>query len=162
MSVRKLTNGLLAALAVTLVPTIQATLPGAGSVRAGEPDLPPADPFAFDPDFHWFEPVYDADLLDLRPKDRANEGWYATYDKLHLYGSRPDLRDTGGAGGLSTFSHEHKLDEGGGHRYEVGYMAPGVDQGWQFSYSNLDVKADSQFGVRRVNRLNEDVLTDGP
>ncbi len=42
------------------------------------------------PDFQWFEPVTNLDLADMKPKKRAHSGWFATYDRLNLYGSRPD------------------------------------------------------------------------
>ncbi len=120
MSVRKLTASLLTILAML------------GSLATGyaQDHVPPADPFAFDPDFQWFRPVYDLDLEDMKPKKRANTGWYATYDRLALYGSRPELAETQDA--------ETKLDLGWGHRYEIGYMLPDVEHGWMFTYTEMN------------------------
>ena len=101
MSVRKLTASLLAALAVA----------GATNLAtAQESNL--ADPFEFDPDFHWFEPVYDADLQDVTAKKRASTGWFATYDRIHLYGTGPETTEPG--------IDKNRLDGGWGYRYELG------------------------------------------
>src|SRR5690606_8581177 len=82
-----------------------------GSLRAGDGEhLPFRDPFAFDPDFRWFEPVYDADLMDMKPKKRANTGCYGSYDRMELWLSRPE-----GEGS------EWLLDNGSGNRYDLGY-----------------------------------------
>ncbi len=140
MSVRKLTAGLLTALAL---------LGGVASVNAQE-HVPVADPFAFDPDFRWFEPVYDMDLADLKPKKRAHSGWYATYDRINLYGSRPELDEPG--------ISETKLDGGWGYRYQVGYMLPGEDKGWLFNWTHNGV---GQFFTVRQERLNRFIDPDG-
>ncbi|MGI9471598.1 MAG: BBP7 family outer membrane beta-barrel protein [Rubripirellula sp.] len=135
MSVRKLASSLIAALAL---------LGGAVTVSAQHP-VHLADPLEFDPDFDWFEPVYDLDLEDMKPKKRAPTGWFATYDRLNLYGSRPELDST--AGPIS----ETKIDSGWGHRYEVGYMLPDDDTGWLFNWTTLGV---GKFFTQRQERLN--------
>ncbi len=140
MSVRKLTASLLTALAM---------LGGVASVDAQE-KFPAADPFAFDPDFNWFEPVYDMDLADMKPSKRAPTGWFATYDRLNLYGSRPEL-DVPTIQGQGSINAETKLDSGWGHRYEIGYMLPGEDNGWTFNWTENDVS--EHYAVRR-ERLN--------
>lgn len=138
MSVRKLAASLLTALAM---------LGGVNGVDAGDPTahLPPADPFAFDPDFRWFEPVYDVDLMDMKAKHRAPTGWFATYDRLNLYGSRPETDNSQGS--------ETKLDAGWGHRYEIGYMDQ-KNSGWTFNWTENNVA--QAFFVRReaANRYN--------
>lgn len=136
MSVRKLTASLLTALAM---------LGGVASVGAQE-HFPAADPFAFDPDFNWFEPVYDMDLADMKPSKRAPTGWFATYDRLNLYGSRPETDEFQTA--------ETKLDSGYGHRYEIGYMIPGADTGWTFNWTNNDIWASSIVRREALNRYN--------
>ena len=113
MSVRKLTARICGSLVL---------LCGLASAEAqhvtGE-HFPVADPFQFDPDFRWFEPIYDMDLADMKPKKRANTGWFATYDRTNLYGSRPDLdRPQDG---------DTLLDSGWGNRYEIGFMLPDED-----------------------------------
>lgn len=141
MSVRKLASSLLAALAL---------LGGAVTVNAQQP-VHLADPFEFDPDFQWFEPVYDLDLEDMKPKKRAPTGWFATYDRLNLYGSRPELD----APNIS----ETKLDSGWGHRYELGYMLPDDDTGLLFNWTTVGV---GQFFTQRQERLNRYIdPTDG-
>jgi len=144
MSVRTLTANLLVALA---------TLCGFASVQAQE-YFPAADPFAFDPDFRWFEPVSDMDLADMKPKKRANTGWFATYDRLHLYGSRPEI--------FNENNGRNSLDSGWGHRYEVGYMLPDVDNGWLFNWTSNDVTASFVVPRERLNRVNVGDLSDPP
>jgi len=129
MSVRKLTAGLLAILLVlgTAVRTL-----------GWEPQHVFVDPHEFDPDFHWFEPVSDMDLADMKPKKRAHTGWYATYDRINLYGSRPDV--------VTPQQIDSKLDSGWGHRYQVGYMLPGEDTGWLFNWTENDVNEVDYIG----------------
>jgi len=117
---------------------------------AQDHNLPPVDPFAFDPDYQWFEPIYEADLIDVKPKKRANTGWFATFDRLNLYGTRPETP--------IAFNGETKLDHGDGGRYEIGYMLPQKDTGYLFTWTNNDVY-DAQ-GVRqeRLNRYSLDDL----
>ncbi|TWU36143.1 hypothetical protein Poly41_38960 [Novipirellula artificiosorum] len=138
MSVRKLTASLLTSLAML----------GAIAIGNAQEHVPPADPFAFEPDFQWFRPVTDMDLADMKPKKRANTGWFATYDRLALYASRPELDDLTSA--------ETKLDLGWGNRYEIGYMLPDVEHGWMFTYTNLHGPSAYDTVIReRLNRTNE-------
>ena len=140
MSVRKLTASLLTALAI---------LGGVASVQAQE-HFPVADPFEFEPDFQWFEPINAMDLADMKPQKRAHNGWFATYDRLNLYGSRPELDEPG--------ISETKLDSGWGWRYEIGYMLPGEDSGWCFNYTHTGV---GKFFTVRKERLNRFIDPDG-
>ena len=140
MSVRKLTASLLTALAM---------LAGGTSVHAQE-YLPPADPHAFDPDFRWFEPVHDMDLADMKAKYRANTGWFGTYDRLKLYASRPETNNPRAS--------ETQLDSGDGDRYEVGYMLPS-ENGWMFTYTDMDVDQYDTLRHERLNRYSEAELT---
>lgn len=144
MSVRKLTARIFGSLVL---------LCGLASTHAQQ-HVPVADPFQFDPDFRWFEPIYNMDLADMKPKKRANTGWFATYDRLNLYGSRPELERTQDGDTL--------LDSGMGHRYELGYMLPDKDNGWLFSWVNNDVTQFSIVRKERGNRLNEDELAGTP
>ncbi len=140
MSVRKLTTKLTMLLVLAT---------GGVSASAQEHDHLLADPFAFDPDFQWFEPVYDADILDMKPKNRAHTGWFATYDRINLYGSRPSESDENIGGG-------NRLDSGGGQRYEVGYMRPDEDTGMLFTYLRNEAGATDGLRVDRLNRINAD------
>ena len=149
MSVRKLAAGLLTTL-LTL-----GTMSGASGQGHG---APPVDPFAFDPQFRWFEPVYDIDLEELKPEKRAANGWFATYDRLNLYGSRPETVDTNFEGG------EFKLDAGWGHRYEVGYMKPHKDTGYTFTYTDNTVNELFTVTNEAANRfitIDDDGNVDG-
>ena len=142
MSVRKL-----AAAALTTFATLAAT-GGAVAQDGARPlmnGLPPVDPFEFKPQFRWFEPVYDVDLEELKPEKRAPNGWFATYDRLNLYGSRPETNFSLFDGG------EGKLDSGYGDRYEVGYMLPHEDTGWTFTYTDNEV---SEAFLTDVNTSN--------
>lgn len=144
MSVRKLTTKLTMLLVL---------ITGSARVSAQTSLLPSADPFAFDPDYQWFEPIYEADMMDMKPKKRAHSGWFATYDKLNLWGKRPDsVQDDGG------FEDDYKLDEGSGDRYEFGYMHPDEETGILFSFMDLDVSARDGTRIDRINRLNVENL----
>lgn len=141
MSVRKLTFGLLVAAAL---------LAGQRGAEAQE-HLPVADPFHFDPDFRWFEPVYAADLMDMKPSKRASTGWYGAYDKMRLYSSRPDvaiLREG------NTGDFEDGLDPGWGDRFDFGYMTDD-GHGWSATYMNIAGPAAYDTVLQeRINRLN--------
>ncbi len=113
------------------------------ALRAGDGEhLPFRDPFAFDPDFRWFEPVHDADLADMKPAKRANTGWYGSYDRMELWLSRPEEQG----------SH-WLLDHGSGNRYDLGYMLD-EDHGWAMTYMNLGVNAFDGVNRERLNRYN--------
>jgi hypothetical protein len=145
MSVRKLTASLFTTLAL---------LGGIVTASAGAPEhFPVADPFAFDPDFRWFEPVYDMDLADLKPSKRAHSGWFATYDRLNLYASRPETEEPG--------SNETMLDSGWGWRYQIGYMLPGEDNGWLFNWTHQNTGAFFSVNQERLNRYNGDQVFGG-
>jgi hypothetical protein len=143
MSVRKLTARICGSLVL---------LCGLATANAQE-HVPVADPFEFDPDFRWFEPIYQADLMDMKPSKRANYGWFATYDRLNLYGSRPELF---GPNGIQR--GETRLDSGWGNRYELGFMLPEEDNGWLFSWIDTTVNKYDKTRRERLNRLNEDDL----
>tara|TARA_R110002049_G_scaffold305056_2_gene501062 strand:+ start:31666 stop:32838 length:1173 start_codon:yes stop_codon:yes gene_type:complete len=117
--------------------------------------FPAQDPFAFDPDFRWFEPVTNMDLADMKAKKRANTGWFATYDRLNLYGSRPEI-DRVNNGALVPVGAQTKLDSGWGHRYELGYMLPDADTGWLFNWTSADVYQGSIIRTERINRIDDD------
>ena len=142
MSVRKLTAGVFAILAML------GSITGANAQEHFN-NLPPADPFAFDPDFRWFEPVYNMDLADMKAKHRAPTGWFGTYDRLSLYASRPETNDSQGA--------ESKLDNGWGHRYEVGFMTP-EKSGWTFTWTEMGVAEADTIRYEAANRVNEVAL----
>lgn len=149
MSVRKLTFLLLAAAALFM---------GQRQVNAQE-YLPVADPFRFDPDFQWFEPVYEADLADMKPSKRASTGWYGTFDRMFLYFSRPEIdRLREGAGQ----DHFDGMDGGWGNRIRVGYMLE-ENHGWSSTWFNISgPNAAETLLVERLNRLNVEDLQGPP
>ena len=91
----------------------------------------------------------------MKAKKRANTGWFATYDRIHLYGSRPETSRLV-PGGITEFGAEAKLDSGWGHRYEFGYMLPDEDTGWLFNWTTLYVGQSSVIPVERINRIDLD------
>jgi hypothetical protein len=134
--------------AVALVATVCGSTtitPGTTQAQVAPGHTPFQDPFAFDPDFNWFEPIYQADFEDMKPKKRANRGWFGSYDRINLYSSRPEGGDD-----------SSQFDSGWGHRYDVGFMLE-EETGWLASY--IDLNGPNAFdGHRRerLNRLNED------
>ncbi len=144
MSVRKLTANVLTALVL---------LCGYSTVHA-QKFLPYEDPLAFDPDFRWFEPISDMDLADLKPIKRANTGWFATYDRLNLYATRPTLDNPNRS--------EKAMDGGLGNRYQFGYMIPYQDTGWLLSYTTLGIGGFFTTPRERINIINVDALEGDP
>jgi hypothetical protein len=107
--------------------------------------LPIADPLEFNPDHRYFEPIYNIDLACLKPEDRANTGWFGTYDRAYLWVSNPDGREdyTSGA-------------RGWGNRYEIGYMLE-EDNGWSSTIWHMGGPNDyDQITVTRLNQYNPD------
>ncbi len=143
MSVRKLTAGLLTALALL----------GSFQTVQAQDFFQIADPFEFDPDFRWFETTSQLDIEDMKPKQRAHYGWFGTYDRMTLFGSRPELDDPNAS--------ETKLDQGWGHRYEVGYMSDCGDKGWTFNWTRHSIGKYHTVARERVNRINLDDLNGG-
>ena len=144
MSVRKLTASLVFGLMILC----------GSSVRAQEIS-PIVDPFSFDPDFKWFEPIYDVDLATTKPSKLANYGWFASYERIHGYGSRPELIN-------DPTATDRRLDSGWGDRYEIGYMLQNVDNGWLFTATDMGVGQFFTVARERLNRLNVDDLNGEP
>ena len=148
MSVRKLASSVLVALALL----------GGATISDAKDPINVVDPFEFDPDFRWFEPVYDLDLADMKPEKRAHSGWFATYDRLNLFAGRPDV--------FRPDTAQEKLDSGWGHRYEVGFMLPGDNNGWLFNWTNMNVAATDTIRQERLNRYiapdNDEYPPPGP
>ncbi len=128
------------AMAAAATCTSGALLPSHCNAQINSPII---DPFAFDPDFNWFEPIYQADFEDMKPKKRANRGWYATYDRLNLYTSRPEQEQG-----------KNRLDSGWGSRFDVGYMLE-EENGWALTYLTMTGpgKYDEQ-DIERLQRIN--------
>ena len=140
MSVRTLTAKLIGSLVI---------LCGITSVQAQE--SPFADPLDFDPDFRWFEPIYDIDIAETHPRRRPNNGWFASYDRTYMYGSRPELE-------VPQSDNEFIFDDGWGHRWEMGFMLPEEHTGWLFSYVQQKIAGANVTRHTRGNVFNEDEL----
>lgn len=158
MSVRKLAlaalsrvNSLRQSLAENRTPIVRGIAITAGLFLAtgdamaqsgGKHQLPPHDPLMLDADYQWFEPITAADLADLKPKKRANTGWYGGVDRLNLWVTRPE-----GEGG------DWMLDRGTGHRLDIGYMLDN-DHGMSMTFIDFGVNATWGFDRERLNRYN--------
>lgn len=158
MSVRKLAlaalcrvNSLRQSLAENRTPIVRGIAITAGLFLAtgdnlaqagGGHQLPPHDPLMLDADYQWFEPITAADLADLKPKKRANTGWYGGVDRLNLWLTRPENEQG-----------DWLLDRGTGHRLDLGYMLDN-DHGWAMSYMDFSVNATEGFDRERLNRYN--------
>lgn len=137
MSVQKLTLGLMVTVAIFCATQT-------ASAQTGE-YLPFADPMEFDPDFRWFEPVTAMDLADMRPRQRASTGWFAGFDKMNLYISRPE-----------NVPSYYQLDDGWGDRVDIGYMTED-HHGWLASFMNINGPNATRTTRReRINRVNPD------
>ena len=147
MSVRKLTTRIFA-MTILFVSMV------GGSSLFAQTGFPAADPLEFDPDFRWFEPVNQFDFDDMKPLQRRGSGWFATYDRLNLHGSRPETDDNNAS--------ETKIDSGWGHRYEFGYMVPSENTGWMFTWTENDVAQYFEVARERLNRVNLDDLNGAP
>jgi len=144
MSVRKLTTSLFTALAF---------FAGGQSLSAQNNNyLTPGDPFHLEQELAWFEPLYDADILDVKPKKRANTGWFGTVDKLALYASRPNLT-------IDEGRSVRQLDNGSGTRYEFGYMTP-EESGLLFSFGDFGASELEGFQILRIPLLNDEQILD--
>ncbi len=139
MSVLKLTIGCLAVLAITS---------GIRNASAHDGEhMPFADPFAFEPDFRWFEPVTSMDLADMRPSKRASIGWYGGADLMQLWVNRPQSSTT-----------YYNLDSTWGSRLDFGFMNE-ERHGWQATYSQFGSPGASRVvALERLNRLNPEDL----
>lgn len=166
MSVRKLAlaalcrvNSLRQSLAENRTPIVRGIAITAGLFLAtgdnlaqagGGHQLPPHDPLMLDADYQWFEPITAADLADLKPKKRANTGWYGGVDRLNLWATRPENEPS-----------SWLLDRGTGYRLDLGYMLDN-DHGWAMSYLDFSVNASEGFDRERLNRYNLGALEGEP
>ncbi len=155
----RLRRWLAAVIAATSVATTAASTATAQNMSAPMHDERD-DTFAMEvrnEDLRWFEPLYGADIADMKPMQRANSGFFATYDKLKLYGSRPDLDITTGPNDPLPQRSFDRLDDGNGNRYEFGYMDRHADTGFLFTYSEYDIGSNDTVRRERLNRQNTDL-----
>ena len=104
-----------------LVAAIMSTALASGAY--GQKYQPFINPDTFGPDLQFFAP---ADVLEYGGEPQANTGWFATYDRLYWYVSRPDQTVANTA-----------MDHTWGNRFNVGYMTED-NHGWLFSATHID------------------------
>lgn len=125
------------------------------------PDLaqPFIEPFTFGSDFQFFAL---ADYGDFGNGPDANTGFFATFDRLYIWVTRPDdqvaPRPWIGSGG-QTLADQANGDFGWGNRFDLGYMSE-EDHGWMMSFWHLDgPNYFDQFVIERVDVID---LADAP
>ncbi|MEZ6091117.1 MAG: hypothetical protein R3C05_24465 [Pirellulaceae bacterium] len=105
----------------------------------GEPD----GILEFDTDFRWFETAYNADIAELSPKNRANTGWYGTFDRCKLFVTRPENQPS-----------YTEYDSGWANRIDFGHMGED-DRGWAMTYWSLTGPnayiTDAQYRANVIN-----------
>jgi hypothetical protein len=117
--------------------------------RGDNPDYlhPFIDHQTFEPDYQWFAPA-DVDPFGGGPK--PNTGWFATYDRVRFYTTRPRYIQSHTEGDFSW-----------GNRFDVGYMTD-EDHGWLFSFWHLDgPNATDVLTQERINIFEEDDEVNG-
>ncbi len=102
---------------------------------------PFSEPMSFDPDWQFFAPVQLQDLQDLTARQRANTGYYVTYDRLNIGLNRSD-----------TESASNKIDFTWGNRFDFGWMN-NKESGWMFSAMN--VSGPNVYNQYEQTRLNQ-------
>ena len=103
---------------------------------------PFSEPMAFDPDWQFFAPVQLQDLQDLTARQRANTGYYLTYDRLNIGLTRSD-----------TESASNKIDFTWGNRFDFGWMNS-KESGWMFSAINVSgPNVYNQYEQQRLNQF---------
>ena len=109
------------------------------------------EPDYFRPDFQFFAP---AQVDPYSGGEAPNVGFYATYDRLYINVARPDAQGSNSPSGLPG-------DFTSGWRFDLGYMTP-ERRGWELSawhFGGPNVYFAT--GQERINRRNEDDLSDG-
>ncbi len=117
---------------------------------------PSAEPMNFDPDWQFFAPVQLQDVEELSARQRANKGFFLTYDRMHLGFSRSD-----------TEAGSHQIDFTWGNRWDFGWMKEN-DHGWTFSA--MQVSGPNVYNIYEQNRVHqylsleqlEDLLEEDP
>ncbi len=102
------------------------------------PDVyqPFLEPDIFNPDYQFFAP---AEFSEFGRGEPPNRGWFATYDRLYLWVTRPDDQNAGGVypgSQPSVLGDDKGGDFGWGNRFDIGYMTA-EDHGWLLSFWKL-------------------------
>ena len=107
---------------------------------------PFSEPMEFDPDWQFFAPVQTQDFEDLTTRQRANNGFYLTYDRLRFGMSRS-----------LTESASSAIDFTWGNRFDFGWMKSD-ESGWMFSTTH--VGGPNSSNILEQQRLNQFVNDD--
>jgi hypothetical protein len=107
---------------------------------------PFSEPMEFDPDWQFFAPVQLQDMQDLTARQRANTGYFATYDRMYVGLNRSD-----------TEAASHTIDFTWGNRFDFGWMKSD-ESGWLFSASNIS--GPNAYNILPQQRLNQFVSAD--
>ena len=103
---------------------------------------PFSEPMAFDPDWQFFAPVQMQDLQDLTARQRANTGYYLTYDRLNIGVTRSESETS-----------SNKIDFTWGNRFDFGWMNS-KESGWMFSAINVSgPNVYNQYEQQRLNQF---------
>lgn len=107
---------------------------------------PFSEPMEFDPDWQFFAPVQLQDMQDLTARQRANNGFYVTYDRMSIGLNRPESE-------AASFA----IDSTWGNRYDFGWMNS-KESGWMFSA--IDIGGPNVYETVSQQRLNQYVTTE--
>ncbi len=105
---------------------------------ADQPYHPFAEPMSYDPDWQFFAPVDIQELDDLSARQRANVGWYLTYDRVHIGLDRPIIE-----------VDSNTFDRAWGNLWTFGVMTE-EDHGWDFQF--LHISGPNAYETARVTR----------
>jgi hypothetical protein len=139
MSVMKKTLRMFVAAALAV--TSQFALTQATYAQAEGGYHPFSEPMEFDPDWQFFAPIQSQDMQDLTARQRANTGFYATYDRMYFGATRPKSENANNA-----------IDFGWGNRFDFGLMKSN-ESGWSFSAQY--VGGPNKSNVLEQQRLNQ-------
>ncbi|MCA9131536.1 MAG: BBP7 family outer membrane beta-barrel protein [Planctomycetales bacterium] len=135
--------------AVTLVVTGPHVMGQGRNLPNGPAYHPFAEPLEFDPDWQFFAPVDVESMMEQTPRNRANEGWFASYDRTYLWVSRPETEQSRGTG-----------DFGYGNRFDLGFMTS-ERSGWLVNFRNIGgPNVYDTIYQERINRVNTDDVND--
>ena len=102
---------------------------------------PFSESMSFDPDWQFFAPVQLQDLQDLTARQRANTGFFLTYDRMQIGLNRSDTEQA-----------SNKIDFTWGNRFDFGWMNS-KESGWMFSA--LNVSGPNEYNTYEQQRLNQ-------
>ncbi len=131
---------------------VMAAMAVAGHFGMAEGYHPFSEPMAFDPDWQFFAPVQLQDLTDLTARQRANHGFFLTFDRMQVGLTRSN-----------TESGSHSIDFTYGNRYDFGWMKNN-ESGWTFSAQDIGgPNLYNQYEQARLNDFNAaDTITGTP